>query len=478
MTKNQHTLRERVSFSGTGLHTGANTTITFCPAPENHGLRFVRTDIQGSPEIPALVEHVVDITRGTVLEHGNVRVHTVEHVLAALVGSLIDNCRIELDGIEPPVGDGSAQPYTEAIQKAGREEQHALRNYLAIDRTIHYQDEKHGVDIVALPLQNDFRVTVMIDYHNPALGTQHTGMFNLETEFVKEYSSARTFCFLSEIEMLLEKGLIKGGGLDNAIVIVDEDIPQAELKRRVSKLGIQDSVMLGENGILNNRKLRFKNEPARHKLLDLLGDMALIGAPLHAQILAARPGHKSNVEFARMVRKLYKQKQLSKKYESTGAAGTVFDCNAILKIMPHRYPMLLVDRIVEYDPEAGKIVGIKNVTINEPHFAGHFPGRPVMPGVLIIEAMAQTGGMLMLHRLENPEKQLVFFLSINNAKFRKPVVPGDQLIMEVALTSTRKAMFTLAAKAYVDGAVVAEAELMAAIIDKESDKENEKTETK
>ncbi|HZV11947.1 MAG TPA: bifunctional UDP-3-O-[3-hydroxymyristoyl] N-acetylglucosamine deacetylase/3-hydroxyacyl-ACP dehydratase [Candidatus Kapabacteria bacterium] len=471
MIQNQRTLRERVSFSGTGLHTGANTTITFCPAPENYGLRFVRTDIEGSPEIPALVDYVVDITRGTVLEMDKVRVHTVEHVLAALVGTLVDNCRIELDGVEPPVGDGSAKPYVDAILKAGFEEQSVRRNYLAIDQTIHYQDEKHGVDIVALPLENDFRVTVMIDYHNPALGTQHTGLFNLENEFVKEYSSARTFCFLSEIEMLIEKGLIRGGGLDNAIVIVDEDLSQSELKKLVGKLGIQDSVMLGENGILNNRKLRFKNEPARHKLLDLLGDFALIGVPLHAQVLAARPGHKSNVEFARMVRKMYKQKQLTKKYGSGGAAGTVFDCNAILKIMPHRYPFLLVDRIIEYDHEAGKIVGIKNVTINEPHFMGHFPSQPIMPGVLIVEAMAQTGGMLMLHRLDNPDNQLVFFLAINNAKFRKPVVPGDQLVMEVSLVNKRSKAFTLAAKAFVDGTVVAEAELMAAIIDKDQAKQ-------
>ena len=471
MTQNQRTLRKRISFSGTGLHTGVNTTITFCPAPENYGLRFVRTDIPGSPEIPALVDHVVDITRGTVLEVDKARVHTVEHVLAALAGTLVDNCRIELDGLEPPVGDGSAKPYVDALLDAGFEEQQAPRNYLAIDQTVHYQDEKHGVDIVALPLENDFRVTVMIDYHNPALGTQHTGLFDLEKEFVKEYSTARTFCFLSEIETLIEKGLIKGGGLDNAIVIVDEDLTNPELKKLVGKLGIQDSVMLGENGILNNRKLRFKNEPARHKLLDLLGDFALIGVPLHAQVLAARPGHKSNVEFARMVRKMYKQKQLTKKYQSGGAAGTVFDCNAILKILPHRYPFLLVDRVVEYDHEAGRIVGIKNVTINEPHFAGHFPSQPIMPGVLIVEAMAQTGGMLMLHKLDNPENQLVFFMAINNAKFRKPVVPGDQLVMEVTLTGKRSKAFTLAAKAFVDGAIVAEAELMAAIIDKDQQKQ-------
>lgn len=466
MHQYQRTLADRVSFSGTGLHTGTDATITFCPAPENYGLRFVRTDVHGSPEIPALVDHVVDITRGTVLEINGVRVHTVEHVLAALVGTLVDNCRIEIDGIEPPVGDGSSKPYVDAILKAGVVDQAAPRNYLAIDQTIHYVSEKEGVDIVALPLENDFRVTVMIDYNNPALGTQHTGLFNLENEFVKEYSSARTFCFLSEIEMLIEKGLIKGGGLDNAIVIVDEDLKSAELKKLVGKLGIQDAVMLGENGILNNRKLRFKNEPARHKLLDLLGDLALIGVPLHAQILAARPGHKSNVEFARMVRKMYKQKQLTKKY--TSASGSIFDCNAILKIMPHRYPFLLVDRIVEYDHEAGRIVGLKNITLNEPQFMGHFPGNPVMPGVLIIEAMAQTGGMLMLHRLDNPDNQLVFFMAINNAKFRKPVVPGDQLVMEVRLTGKRSKAFTLASKAYVNGVVVAEADLMAAIIDKPS----------
>ncbi len=466
MLLHQRTIRDRVSFSGTGLHTGSPATITFCPAPENYGLRFVRTDVEGSPEIPALVDYVVDITRGTVLEVGGVRVHTVEHVLAALVGLCIDNCRIELDNHEPPVGDGSSKPYVDALQRAGIEEQSAPRNYLKIDQTVHFLDDKHGVDIVALPLENDFRVTVMIDYHNPALGTQHSGLFNLEEEFVKEYSSARTFCFLSEVEMLIEKGLIKGAGLDNAIVIVDEDLKAQELKRLVGKLGIGDSVMLGETGILNNRKLRFRNEPARHKLLDLLGDLALIGVPLHAQILAARPGHRSNVEFARMVRKLYKQKMLTQKYQSTGAAGAVFDIDAVMKILPHRYPFLLVDRIVEYDHEAGRVVGIKNVTANEPQFMGHFPGKPIMPGVLIIEAMAQTGGMLMLHRLDNPENQLVFFLAINNAKFRKPVVPGDQLVMQVHLTGKRSKTFTMSAKAFVDGTVVAEADLMAAIIDK------------
>lgn len=464
MLQNQRTVTDRVSVAGTGLHTGTQATITFCPAAENTGLRFVRTDLPGNPEVPALVDYVVDITRGTVLELNGVKVHTVEHVLAALVGTLVDNCRIELDGIEPPVGDGSSKVFVDALLKAGFTEQAAPRNYLAIDQTIHYVNEKDGVDIVALPLENDFRVTVMIDYRNPALGTQHTGMFNLETEFVKEYSSARTFCFLSEIEMLISKGLIKGGGLDNAIVIVDQELTPANLRKLVGKLGIEDSVMLGENGILNNRKLRFKNEPARHKLLDLLGDLALIGVPLHAQILAARPGHKSNVEFAKMVRKMHKQKLLTKKYQS--AAGSVLDCNAILKILPHRYPFILVDRIIEYDADAGRIVGVKNVTMNEPQFTGHFPDNPIMPGVLIIEAMAQTGGMLMLHRLENPEKQIVLFMGINNAKFRKPVVPGDQLIMEVHLTGTRSNVFSLAAKSFVNGTLVAQAELMATIVDR------------
>ena len=289
MLVQQRTIKQPVSMSGVGLHTGSICTMTFRPAPENTGIRFRRIDVGGSPEIPADVDHVIDISRGTTIGIGDVRVHTVEHVMAALVGLQVDNVIIELDAHEPPVGDGSAKPYVDVLMKAGFEKQNAPKDYLIIDQTVTYHNEAKGVDIVALPT-DDYRITVMVDYNNPALGSQHTGLFNLEKEFVTEFAPCRTFCFLHEVEMLQSQGLIKGGNLDNAIVIVDRELDGDEIKRMTAKLGINGSVILGNNGVLNNRTLHFKNEPARHKLLDMMGDLALIGVPLKAQILAARPG--------------------------------------------------------------------------------------------------------------------------------------------------------------------------------------------
>ncbi|MEI8135246.1 MAG: bifunctional UDP-3-O-[3-hydroxymyristoyl] N-acetylglucosamine deacetylase/3-hydroxyacyl-ACP dehydratase [bacterium] len=467
MRTNQRTVRNVARLEGVGLHTGNASTIEFHPAPENYGIRFIRTDVSGSPEIPAVVDYVTDISRGTTLTHSGASVHTVEHVLAAVVGLEIDNVRIELTANEPPIGDGSAEPYVNTLLEAGFTEQTAQRNFLVIDETISYSNEERGTEIVALPLRDDYRMTVMVDYNNPALGSQHTGLFSLEKEFVKDFARARTFCFLHEVEMLREQGLIKGGSLDNAIVIVDGEPTQAELDKFTKRLHIEGSVILGKHGTLNNKPLRFKNEPARHKLLDLLGDLALVGAPMQAQILAARPGHSANVEFARKLRALRNKKPTLKKYSP---GNPVFDINQIVDAMPHRYPMLLVDRILEMDLEVGaeRIVGLKNVTFNEPFFVGHFPGKPVMPGVLILEAMAQTGGMLMLGSMEHPEKKLVLFMAIDKAKFRKPVIPGDQLIFEVKLIRNRGKSFQLAGQAFVDGQLVAEAELMAAITDKEA----------
>jgi len=465
MLVQQRTIKQPVSLSGVGLHTGNLTTMTFRPAPEDYGIRFRRVDLGGSPEIPANVDHVVDIARGTTIAVGDARVHTIEHVLAALVGLQVDNIIIDLDNNEPPVLDGSAKPFVEALQKAGFERQNAPKDYLIIDQTVHYRNEEKGVDIVALPT-DDYRITVMVDYHNPALGSQHTGLFDLEKEFVTEFAPCRTFCFLHEVEMLHSAGLIKGGNLDNAIVIVDRDLTDDEIRRVTAKLGINDSVILGaRGGVVNNRKLHFPNEPARHKLLDMMGDLALIGVPLKAQILAARPGHASNIEFARKIRKLYQQKKLVKKFQHERKEGVVFDINAIKKILPHRYPFLLIDKIVDFRVDE-KVVGIKNVTTNEPFFEGHFPGQPVMPGVLILEAMAQTGGILLLNGVENPGDVLVFFLSINNAKFRRPVVPGDQLVMELTMMTRKSKICQMAGKAYVDGTLVAEAEMMASIIDR------------
>lgn len=466
MLVHQRTIKKPVSITGVGIHTGVTTKITFKPAPQNYGIRFRRTDVGGSPEIPADVDHVVDLARGTTLGIGDVRVHTTEHVLAAIVGLQIDNLIIEIDNIELPIIDGSAKPFVDMILEAGIEEQEAPKDYLIIDQTIRYQNEEKGVDIVALPT-DDFRVTVMIDYNNPALGSQHTGLFNLEKEFVSEFASARTFCFLHELEMLYDRGLIKGGNLDNAIVIVDRELSNEELQNITHKIGIDHSVILGSTKVLNDNKLHYRNEPARHKLIDLMGDLALIGAPLKAQILAARPGHASNIEFARRVRKLYQQKKIVRKYQHEKKEGVVFDVNAIQRILPHRYPFLLVDKIIDFQMDE-RVVGIKNVSINEPFFEGHFPGQPIMPGVLIVEALAQTGGILLLNGTENPGNKLVFFMAINNVKFRKPVVPGDQLILDVEMMSRRSKIIQIRGKAYVDGTLVAEGEFTAAVVDRQS----------
>jgi UDP-3-O-[3-hydroxymyristoyl] N-acetylglucosamine deacetylase / 3-hydroxyacyl-[acyl-carrier-protein] dehydratase len=471
MLELQRTIGNSVSMSGVGLHTGATCTMTFKPAPENYGIRFIRCDLANKPEIPANADFVVDVSRGTTLGIGEVKVHTVEHVLASIVGLQIDNIIIEIDGIEPPVGDGSALPYVEVLLKAGFVQQDAPKDYLIIDKTVAYHNNENQIDIVALPLDS-YRVTVMVDYQNPALGSQHTGLFDLEKEFVDEFAPARTFCFLSEVEQLINFGLIKGGDIDNAIVIVDKHANDEELENIRQKVGIKYKITLGKNGILNDKKLRFKNEPARHKLLDLIGDLALIGAPLKAQILAARPGHMANVEFAKQVRKLYQQKKLVKKYQHVKKEGVIFDINAIKRILPHRYPFLLVDKIISLEM-GKKVVGVKSVTSNEPFFQGHFPGQPIMPGVLIVEAMAQTGGILLLNALPDLNEKLVYFMQINNVKFRKPVVPGDQLFLEIELTNQRSKVFTMKGKTFVNDELVCEAEFMAGIVDRDNKLENQ-----
>lgn len=465
MLAQQHTIKKPVSMRGVGLHTGVTTTMTLKPAPEDYGIRFRRVDLGGAPEIPALVDHVVDVARGTTLAIGEARVHTVEHILAAIVGLQVDNIIIELDNIEPPIADGSAKPFVDMLLQAGIQEQEAPKDYLIIDQTIRYQDEQRGVDIVALPT-DDYRVTVMVDYHNPVLGSQHTGLFSLEKEFITEFAPSRTFCFLHEVEMLRDQGLIKGGSLDNAIVIVDRELSDDEIRKLAHKLEIDHAVILGTSGVLNDKTLHFRNEPARHKLLDLMGDLALIGAPLKAQILAARPGHAANVEFARRVRKLYQQKKLVRKYQHEKKEGIVFDVNAIQRILPHRYPFLLVDKIIEFQMDE-RVVGVKNVTLNEHFFQGHFPGQPVMPGVLIIEAMAQAGGILLLNGLENPGNKLVYFMAMNNVKFRKPVVPGDTLILDVEMVSRRTKVIQIKGRAYVDNNLVAEGEFTAVVVDRQ-----------
>ncbi len=468
MTKKQRTIKKPVSIQGRGIHTGNNTKITFKPAPVNTGRVFVRVDLEDKPEIPALVEYVIqndeiDSSRGTSLQKGDVQVHTVEHVLAALVGLEIDNVIMELNANEPPIVDGSSMPFVNKLLEAGIEEQDADKEYLIIEEPVNYKNERRGVEFVALPT-DDYRITLMIDYKNPALGSQHTGLFSLEEEFITEFAPARTFCFLNEIEALADQGLIKGGDLDSAVVIVDRPLDQQEIERLKKKLGVDDDVELGRSGILNNKTLRFPNEPARHKLLDMIGDLALTGVNIKSQILAARPGHQSNIEFARILRNIYKKQKLTRKFQDISKKGVVFDINAIKKILPHRYPFLLVDAIIELEPEK-RAVGVKNVTANEPFFQGHFPQKPVMPGVLIVEAMAQVGGILLLNDRVDVENKLVFFMGIDNVRFRKVVQPGDQLVMELEMLKNRRTTFKMAGKAYVKGELVCEAEMMAAVVD-------------
>lgn len=458
----QRTAKQDSSITGAGLHTGNECTMTFKPAPPDTGIRFVRTDLPGKPWVQADIDHVVDISRGTTLQDGEAKVHTVEHVLAAIAGLQIDNLLVELNNNEPPVTDGSARPYVDKLLEAGIVDQDADKVYLEIDTPMAYSEPERGVDVVVTP-SDDMRITFMIDYKNPALGTQYTTLVNLAEEFVEEFAPARTFCFLSEVEQLKEAGLIKGGGLHNAIVIYDGDGGQIEVDRIRKALDLKGEAFVGKTGIINDIPLRFPNEPVRHKALDLLGDLALIGVPFKGHVMAARSGHKANVALARKMRKLYQKKKLAGKYSSGG--DVFFDIGAILKIMPHRYPFLLIDRILDLDP--GKsVVAMKNVTINEPFFQGHFPGHPIMPGVLILEAMAQAGGLLLLHEIEDPDTKVVYFMGINNAKFRKPVMPGDQLRFELEMKSFRRKACKMSGKAYVDGNVVASADFMAMVMDR------------
>jgi len=470
MLVKQRTIQKQVSLSGVGLHTGNKSKMNFKPAPENYGIRFKRIDLENSPEIPADIDHVVDISRGTTIAKDGAEVHTVEHVLSAILGCEIDNIIVELDTNEPPVMDGSAKDYVITLAKAGIVEQDADRDYLVIEDTVHYHSDEGHVDIVALPLKDDFRISVMIDFQNPALGVQHSGLFNLQEEYEKEFAPARTFCFFKEIEMLYENNLIKGGNIDNAVVIVDSELSENQFSEFKKKYKINPEITLGKTGIMNDTHLRYANEPARHKVLDLIGDLALIGAPIKGQILAARPGHKANVEFTKMLRKLYLQKKTVKKFQMLKSSKGILDINSIMEILPHRYPFLLVDKIIELDIEKSRIVGLKNVTINEPFFQGHFPSKPIMPGVLIVEAMAQCGGILIMHTMEDTSKKMAFFTTMDSVKFKKQVVPGDQLVLEMEILSTRRNFCRMKGKAYkgyIGGEIAAEGEYSVAIVDRE-----------
>jgi len=462
MLEKQRTIKTEISMSGTGLHTGTACTMTFKPADVDTGIRFVRTDLPGQPSVIADIDHVVDISRGTTLQNGEAKVHTVEHVLASFAGLQIDNLVVELDGNEPPVGDGSAKPYVDKLLEAGLREQKADRIYLEIDSPMAYSEPDRSVDLVVTP-SDDLRITFMIDYKNPALGTQYTSLVDLEKEFVEEFAPARTFCFLSEVEQLKAAGLIKGGGLHNAVVIYDSDEGQVEVDRIRAALDLKEEAFVGETGIINDIPLRFYNEPVRHKALDLLGDLFLIGVPFKGHVLAARSGHKANVALARKMRELYQKKKLASKFSKRGIKEFL-DIDFIMRVMPHRYPFLLVDRIVDLTPE--RVVALKNVTINEPFFQGHFPGHPIMPGVLILEAMAQAGGVLLLQGVDEPETKVVYFMAIDNARFRKPVMPGDQLRFELEMKVFRRSTCKMSGHAYVDDDRVASADFMAMVVDR------------
>lgn len=465
MDKLQTTIKKSISVSGVGLHTGNEVTLTFMPAPEDHGYAFQRVDQEDQIVIKADCDLVTDTSRGTTLELNGVKVHTVEHVLAALAGLEIDNCLIQLDAPETPIMDGSSKPFIDLLLKAGIETQKKEREYFEIPKRINYSDG-NGVEMMALPA-DDYRLTVMVDYNSPVLGSQHASIINIQ-EFKDEISSCRTFCFLHELETLLEHNLIKGGDLNNAIVIVDRVIDDSEMDN-LAKLFNKDKIEVKKEGILNNVDLRFQNEPARHKLLDIVGDLALAGVPLKAQILAARPGHAANVEFAKKIKRAYiAAKKAQKETDNVPAydpnIAPLYNHQQIGKILPHKHPFLLVDKVVKISPE--EVIAVKNITGDQYFFQGHFPGEPIMPGVLQIEAMAQAGGILVLAGKENPENWSTYFVKIENAKFKDKVVPGDTLVIRMALTAPiRRGMCAMKGEAYVGNKLVSEANMMAQIVE-------------
>lgn len=460
MSEKQKTLKEEISFTGVGLHTGKNVTITLKPAPVNTWFVFKRIDLEGTPEIKADVDNVFGTQRGTSLRQNGGEVHTCEHLLAACVGMDLDNLYIELDGPEIPILDGSSKFFVAAIKKAGIIDQKADREYFTLPHNLAYEDAEKQIEMLAVPTDGgEFRVTVMVDYNSPLLGTQHAHMYHMG-EFESEISACRTFVFLRELMQLVNAGLIKGGDANNAIVMVDTELAEEEKDKLAEAFDRDRSELAAVGiGILNNVELHFENEPARHKLLDIVGDLALVGKRIRGHILAARPGHYGNTEFGKIIKALIKKEEKAAPiYDPT--LPPVADINEITKLLPHRYPFLLVDKIIHL--EENKVVGVKNVTRNEPFFDGHFPQEPVMPGVLIIEAMAQTGGILVLNQVDDPEKYSTYFMKINEVKFKRKVVPGDTLVMDCRLVAPiRRGICQMTAKAYVGGQLACEGELMA-----------------
>ena len=461
MTEYQHTIKAPVSVSGVSLHTGKLVTLTIKPAPENAGISFVRVDIGPEAIVEADASYVVDTSRGTSIEKDGVRIGTVEHALAALTGMGIDNAIVEVNSPETPILDGSSRLYVEAIQEVGVEQQSAPREYFEIREPIRFYHKEKDCEIIALP-SDQYRITCLIDYNSKVLGHQHAIMDSI-SEFPTEIAPCRTFVFLHELEFLLSQNLIKGGDLSNAIVFVDRPMKQDELDR-LAVLFNKPSVEVRVEGVLNNLEQFFPNEPARHKLLDVVGDLTLAGMPIKGHIIANKPGHASNVLFAKEIKKHIKARKEQEQIPSYNPdVPPVYDINAIMGMLPHRSPFLLVDKIIEISES--HVVGVKNVTMDEPFFVGHFPKEPVMPGVLQIEAMAQAGGILVLSQVEDPKNYSTYFMKIDNVKFKHKVIPGDTLVFKLTLISpVRRGICHMRGLAYVGNKLVMEAEMMAQIV--------------
>lgn len=455
----QKTLKGSFSLSGKGLHTGLNLTVTFNPAPENHGYKIQRVDLENKPIIDAVADNVVETTRGTVLCKGDAKVSTVEHGMAALYALGIDNCLIEVDGPEFPILDGSAKFYVDKIEEVGIEEQNATKDYYIIKSKREFVDEETGSSIIVLPDEN-FSLNVLVSYDSDILPNQYATLEDM-SKFKDEIASCRTFVFVREIEPLLSAGLIKGGDLDNAVVIYERTMSQEQMDKLSDVMGV-DRIDANKLGYINHKPLVWPNECARHKLLDVIGDLALIGKPIKGRIIATRPGHTVNNKFARQLRKEIKLNEIQAPIYNCNVPP-ILDVNRIRELLPHRYPFQLVDKIIEIKPTY--VVGVKNVTSNEPFFQGHFPEEPVMPGVLQVEAMAQVGGLLVLDTVDEPERYSTYFMKIDGVKFRQKVVPGDTLVFKVELLSPiRRGVATMKGYAFVGEKIVSEAEFMAQIV--------------
>ena len=437
--------------------------MTFLPAASNHGIKFQRVDLPGQPIADADVDYVVDTSRGTTIEHNGARINTVEHVMASLVGLEIDNVLIQLDGPEPPIMDGSSIKFVEALKDAEPVEQEAHRKFFEVTEEVRFKDPDKDIELAALPL-NDYRMAVMVDYNSKFLSSQHANLSHV-SQFERGFAMCRTFCFVHELEVLYKEGLIKGGDLSNAIVIADRDYSEAELAHLSDVLRKPKVSISKEIGILNNTSLHFPNEMARHKLLDLMGDLALVGRPIKAQILASRPGHTSNIELAKKIKKLMLETEKNNVPIYDPKQPPICSHERIYELLPHRYPFQMIDKIIYLDDNS--VVGVKNVTMNEYYFMGHFPNNPVMPGVMQIEAMAQTGGILVLSSVPDPENYWPYLVGIENCRFRRSVIPGDTVIFKCELLAPiRRGIAKMIGKAYVSGQVVCEAEMTASLVRK------------